>query len=318
MDVHPQMLLLALRIVGKCLLDIDAEADAKKIAAAVNAFMVQPPPAWVPTQVLEALRAIPFGPAKKVQQGIDDLDAILYGMIAERRRNAGDRGDLLSMLMSAVDSEADTHADRQMSDKQVRDECLTVLLAGHETTANALSFTLWLLAKHPDTQEAGHREALDVLGERQPSASDYGALRSVHNIFAEAMRLMPTVWVLGRSCGPEPYDFCGFRIAPGATLLAPQAVVHRDPRFWDAPDAFRPERFAQNEARHKFVYFPFGGGSRQCIGEGLAWMEGVLALAAILRDWRVQLPQTAPGPLPLTVSVNLRPKHGVPLILERR
>ena len=134
------------------------------------------------------------------------------------------------------------------------------------------------------------------------------------------MRLMPTVWVLGRSCGPEPYDFHGFGIPPGATLLAPQAVVHRDPRFWDDPDIFRPERFAagDGQTRHKFAYFPFGGGSRQCIGEGLAWMEGVLALSVILRDWRVRLPTGAPDPLPISVGVNLRPRLCVPLLLERR
>ncbi len=320
MDVHPQMLLLALRIVGKCLLNIDEETDARRIAAAVNAFMVQPPPTWVPAQVLEALRTMPFGPAKRIQQGIDALDGILYGMIAERRRSPGDRGDLLSMLMSATETEAETGSDQRMSDKQVRDECLTVLLAGHETTANVLSFTLWLLAKHPDAQEAGHREAVQILASRQPAAPDYSSLQYIHHIFAEAMRLMPTVWVLGRSCGPDPYDFHGFRIPPGATLLAPQAVVHRDPRFWTEPERFRPERFAEGESagRPKFAYFPFGGGSRQCIGEGLAWMEGVLSLAAILRDWRIRLPENAPEALPVTVSVNLRPKRGVPLLLERR
>ncbi len=319
MDVHPQMLLLALRIVGKCLLNIDEEAEAKKIASAVSAFMVQPPPTWVPAQVLEAARKVPFGPAKRIQQGIDALDTILYAMIAERRRSPGDRGDLLSMLISAAGSEAGTDVDG-MNDKQVRDECLTVLLAGHETTANVLSFTLWLLAKHPDVQEAGCREATQMLKDRHPNAADYANLRYIHDIFAEAMRLMPTVWVLGRSCGPEGYDFHGYRIPPGATLLAPQAVVHRDPRFWIEPDAFRPERFAEAESagRPKFAYFPFGGGSRQCIGEGLAWMEGVLSLAVLLRDWRIRLPSDAPDALPLTVSVNLRPKRGVPLCIERR
>ncbi len=319
MDVHPEMLRLALRIVGKCLLDIDNEAEAQRIAGAISAFMIQPPPAWVPTQVLETLQKIPFGPVKKVQQGISDLDAILYRLISERRRSPGDRGDLLSMLMNTTDTAAETGTDARMSDRQVRDECLTVLLAGHETTANMLSFTLWLLAKHPAVQEAGHHEAM-MLGNRQPAARDYGTLRVIHNIFAEAMRLMPTVWVLGRSCGPEPYDFHGFRIPPGATLLAPQAVVHRDPRFWSDPEAFRPGRFAEAESagRPKFAYFPFGGGSRQCIGEGLAWMEGVLSLAAILRDWRIRPPKASPDRLPLTVSVNLRPKRGVPLVLERR
>ena len=319
-DVHPQMLLLALRIVGKCMFNIDAEAEAQKIARAVSAFMVTPPPTWIPMEVLEQLQKIRFGPMKKVQQGIDDLDAILYGMIAERRSSPGDRGDLLSMLIGAEDTDEGTNeVDRSMSDKQVRDECLTVLLAGHETTSNALSFTLWLLAKHPEIQEAGRREAVEKLGSRQPNASDYPNLRLIYTIFAEGMRMLPTVWVLGRSCGPEPYDFHGYEIQPGATLLAPQVVVHRDPRFWHEPDRFDPSRFAEGDrtSRPKFAYFPFGGGSRQCIGEGLAWMEGVLSLAIILRDWRFRVPEGSSDPLPTSVSVNLRPTRGVTLLMER-
>ncbi len=320
MDVHPQMLLLALRITGKCLFNIDEEPEAEKIAAAVNMFMVKPPPPWFPMALIEQLQKIPFGPVKKAWQGIAHLDSILYSLIAERRRNPGDRGDLLSMLLGAEDSEALSDADRQMSDKQVRDECLTVLLAGHETTANALSFTLWLLARHPDVQQQAHAEAVTVLGSRQPGAADYPKLRYIYMVFAESMRLMPTVWALGRSCGPEPYDFHGFQIPPGATLLAPQFVVHRDPRFWKHPEQFDPEHFSEEakSSRPKFSYFPFGGGSRQCIGESLAWMEGVLSLAAILRAWQVSPPVDAPEKLPTITSVNLRPKQGVPLMLERR
>ncbi len=319
-DLHPQMLLLALRIVGKCLFDINEVEEARRIAAAVAAFMVPPPPGWVPVKVIEHLQRLPLSPIRKVRQGIEDLDRILYGMIAERRREPGDRGDLLSMLIDATDTEASSATeDAQMSDKQIRDECLTVLLAGHETTANALSFALWFLARHPEVQERGHREAMEVLDTRQADASDYAALKYTYNIFAEAMRLLPTVWVLGRSCGPEPYQFHGFTIEPGATLLAPQIVVHRDPRFWDEPERFNPDRFSESKSsRPKFAYFPFGGGSRQCIGESLAWMEGVLVLATILRDWKLEPTPGAPEALPILPSINLRPKNGVPLVLARR
>ena len=320
MDVHPAMLLVALRIVGKCLFDIESEAEAKQIAAAVKRFMVQPPPGWVPVKLLEMLQHLPVGPMLEVRRGIEDLDRILYGMVAERRQSPGDRGDLLSMLMDAEDTEeAAAGGDRRMSDKQVRDECLTVLLAGHETTANALSFTLWQLATHPEAQERVHEEAVRVLGGRRPVAADYAALAYTHGAFAEGMRLMPTVWVIGRSSGPEPYQFRGYTIPPGATLLAPQIVVHKDPRFWAEPEQFRPERFAGDEAkRPKFAYFPFGGGSRQCIGEGLAWMEGVFVLATIVREWRLRPEAGAPRELAVLPSVNLRPKDGVRLVLERR
>ena len=319
MDVHPAMLRLALLIVGKCMFDIGDEAEAERIARAVSAFMVTPPPNWVPAVVLEKLQKAQIGPVKKAYQGMADLDAILYALIAERRSQPGDRGDLLSMLMGAEDTEG-SDDDQRMSDRQVRDECLTVLLAGHETTANALSFTLRLLAEHPAAQEQAHLEAVEVLGSREAAASDYPALTYIHNVFAEGMRLMPTVWTLGRSCGPEPYQFHGYTVPPGATLLAPQVVVHRDGRFWDDPEQFLPERFANDAkaTRPKFAYFPFGGGSRQCIGESFAWMEGVLSLATMLRDWRFHLPPGSKRPLPTTVSVNLRPKHGVVLLLERR
>lgn len=329
MDVHQHTLLLALRIVGKCLFNIDEVAEAKRIAGAVAQFMVQPPPGWIPYRLIEQLQKVPFGPMLRVRKGIDELDRILYGMIADRRREPGDRGDLLSMLMAAEDTETvesdDARVmpeeDRRMSDRQVRDECLTVLLAGHETTANALSFALWLVAKHPEAQEEGHREAVRVLGRRTATAADFSELRYIYGIFAEAMRLYPTVWVLGRSAGPEPYDFHGFTIPPGSMLLAPQSVVHRDPRFWRDPERFDPTRFVDEagggrsqSSRPKFAYFPFGGGSRQCIGEGLAWMEGALVLATVLRDWRLE----TTGELMLTPSVNLRPKRGVALRLERR
>ncbi len=338
LDMHPQVLLLALKIVGKCLFDIDAESDARKIAAAVDAFMTSPPPAFLP--FLEQIQKLPFGPMLKVRRGVEALDALIYGMIRERRAAPGDRGDLLSMLLEAEDTEAPAvtgnGAGNAMSDKQVRDECLTVILAGHETTADGLSFALWLLAKHPEAQEKVHEEAVRVLGARQPAAPDYPELRHAYMVFAEAMRLYPPVWVLGRSCGPEPYTFRGFTIPPGSTLLAPQIVVHRDPRFWQDAERFYPERFAADRSaersekrspersgdekapRPKFAYFPFGGGSRQCIGESLAWMEGVFVLATIFRDWRVRPAPGAPEVLPVTPAINLRPTHGVPLVLERR
>ena len=284
--------------------------------------MIPPPPGYIPPALLELASKAPFGPMLKVQRGIDALDTILYAMIAERRRSPGDRGDLLSMLLAAEDTEdAGDDESRRMSDKQVRDECLTVLLAGHETTANALSFTLWNLARYPEVQEAVGREAMEVLGaRRRPETADYPKLRYTYAVFAEAMRLYPTVWVLGRSAGPEPYQFRGFTIPPGAMLLAPQIVVHRDPRFWEEPERFKPERFLDESknARPKFAYFPFGGGSRQCIGESLAWMEGVFVLATIARDWRLRPMAGAPEEMPMTASVNLRPKGGVPLVLERR
>jgi cytochrome P450 len=243
------------------------------------------------------------------------MDAIIYTMIHERRKSPGDRGDLLSMLLDAVDSE---DSSARMTDKQVRDECLTIMLAGHETTANALSFALWLLAKHPEIQAQVQKEASAVLGTRAATADDYIRLPYTTQVFSEGMRLYPPVWVIARSC-VQPYEIAGYQIARGAILIAPQFVVHRDKRFYPDPLRFDPERFAaENKDRPRFAFFPFGAGSRQCIGEGLAWMEGVLALATIVRDWGFSLPSGGPSEIVLQPSVSLRPRSGVPVVVDRR
>jgi cytochrome P450 len=219
------------------------------------------------------------------------------------------------MLLNAVDSE---DSSARMNDLQVHDECLTIMLAGHETTANALSFALWLLGQHPEIQDRLASEAARVLGARTATAEDYSRLTYTIQVFSETMRLYPPVWVIARTC-VEPYEIAGYRIARGAVLIAPQFVVHRDPRFYPDPMRFDPERFApEKKDRPRFAFFPFAAGPRQCIGEGLAWMEGVLALATIVRDWRLSLPVNASREIELQPAISLRPKNGVPLLVERR
>jgi cytochrome P450 len=317
-DLHDDMLELALRIVGKCLFDLDVQSqeEVKKISAAVDAFMDFLPLAILPFS--EQIQRLPLPAMKRIRKGQADMDAIIYSMIDERRKAPGDRGDLLSMLLEAVDPE-DTTA--RMSNQQIHDECLTIMLAGHETTANALSFALWLMAKHPDVQLRLHEEAAAVLGNRAPTADDYGRLPYATQVFSETLRLYPPVWVIARTC-IQPYEIAGYRIPRGAVLVASQFVVHRDARFYPDPLRFDPERFAAEKkdtakARPRFAFFPFAAGSRQCIGEGLAWMEGVLSLATIARDWRVSQAPGSPVEIPINPAISLRPKHGVPLIVER-
>ena len=318
-DVHEDMLELALRIVGKCLFDLDVQSheEVKKVSTAVDAFMGFLPLAILPFS--EQIQRFPLPAMKRIRKGQADLDAIIYGMIRERRESPGDRGDLLSMLLEAVDVEDSTG---RMSDQQVHDECLTIMLAGHETTANALSFALWLVAKYPDVQMRLHEEAAAVLGDRVPTADDYACLPYATQVFSETMRLYPPVWVTARTC-VEPYEIAGYAIPRGAVLIASQFVVHRDPRFYDDPLRFDPERFAVDKregakSRPRFAFFPFAAGSRQCIGEGLAWMEGALSLAAITRDWRLCLPAGASGHIAVNPAISLRPKHKVSMLVERR
>jgi cytochrome P450 len=253
---------------------------------------------------------------RRIRRGQAYLDDLIYRMIAERRKNPGDRGDLLSMLLAAVDTDEGTGG---MSDKQVRDECVTVMLAGHETTANALSFAMWELARNPDVQERLYQECRAVLGNRSPTAEDYGRLGYAAQVFAETLRIHPPVWVTARTA-TEEYGYRGIGIPKGAILLAPQIVAHRDPRFWDDPMRFDPLRFTEeNKARRpRFCYFSFGAGARQCIGEGLAWMGGVLILASVARSWKLSLTQGAPNVVPVKPAISLRPQGGVRLRVERR
>jgi cytochrome P450 len=314
MDLHPEMLLLALRIVGKTLFDTNVEGEVQQIAEAVDSFMGFLPLAFLPFP--EVVLKLPFPLMTRIRRGQAYLDGLIYRMIAERRKDPRDRGDLLSMLLAAVDTEEDTGG---MTDKQVRDECLTVMLAGHETSANALSFALWELARNPEVQERLYQECRTVLGVRLPAAEDYGQLGYAAQVFAEAIRMYPPVWVTARTAAEE-YGYRGITIPKGAILLAPQIVAHRDPRFWDNPLRFDPQRFSEeNKARRpRFCYFPFGAGARQCIGEGLAWMEGVLILALVARRWRLSLPPDAPRELAMRPAISLRPRGGLYLRVDRR
>ena len=334
LDVRAQMMQLALRIVGKTLFDTDLEQDVHKIAAAADAFQSFLPLAWLPFS--RWLQASPLPSMRRIRRGREELDELIYRMIRERRADPRDRGDLLSMLLTSVDTEvampsgADAAPGRagdatqggagaRMSDTQVRDECITVLLAGHETTANALSFALWLLAQHPEMQEELAEECGRVLGGRVPTAADYPELKMAEQVFAEALRLYPPVWVTARLAA-EDYGYRGFTIRKGTILVAPQYAVQRDARFFPEPLRFEPSRFRPEvkATRPRMAYFPFGAGGRQCIGEGLAWMEGTLALAALMQGWRVRPLEGAPRTIALAPSVTLRPRGPVMLRVERR
>ncbi len=313
LDVHAHMQTLALRIVGKTLFDEEMGGDTQKIADAIEAFMAFLPLVFLPFS--EIIQKLPIPMMTRIRRSRVEVDQLIYRIIAERRAAAIDRGDLLSMLLAAEDTEEQTGG---MSDSQVRDECITALLAGNETTANALSFALWLLATHPDAQRRLHAEACEGIAGRTAVADDYPRLRYAHACFAETMRLYPPVWVTARTAAVS-YEYRGFLIPEGAILLAPQYVLHRDPRFWPEAERFDPERFLEDgrAVRPKLSYFPFAAGSRQCIGEGLAWMEGVLALATMARDWRFGLPPGAPEKLAVLARISLRPKGSLPLQVER-
>jgi cytochrome P450 len=242
------------------------------------------------------------------------LDATIYRLIEERRADGADRGDLLSMLLLARDAEGDGAA---MDDRQVRDEAMTLFLAGHETTAVALAWTWRLLSENPEAEALLHRELDEVLDGRLPAVEDVPRLEVTRGVFAESLRLYPPAWVIGR-LALTAVEIGGFRVPRRSLVLTSPWVTHRDPRWWPDPSAFDPTRWspAAEAARPRFAYFPFGGGPRVCIGEPFAWLEGILVLATLARGWRMRL--VAGHAARLHPLITLRPRGGLPARLERR
>lgn len=314
-DIHQEMMRLTLAIVGKCIFNQDIEAEASEIGACMDILtrnfqrMLLPFSDW--------LMRLPTAENRRIRQAAATLDRIVLGLIQERRQaqaNPDQAEDLLSLLLAARDVEGDGGG---MDDRQVRDEALTLLLAGHETTANALTWTWYLLSQYPEVQTRLQAEVDRVLGGRLPTADDVAALAYTRMVLAEAMRLYPPAWIMGREAR-EDVEIGGYRIPAGSTVLVSQWVIHRDPRYYPEPERFDPMRWtAEAQAgRPRYAYFPFGGGSRICIGEHFAWLEGILILATVARHW--QLEMASPRPPQPQATITLRPRHGLPMVLRRR
>jgi cytochrome P450 len=303
---------LTLAIAGKTLFDADVGGEAREIGEAMTVAIELFDLVTVP--FAELLMKLPLPRARRFRRAKARLDETIYRIIAERRRSGEDRGDLLSMLMLARDEDGDGGA---MTDEQLRDEALTLFLAGHETTANALAWSWYLLARNPHAEAALHAELDTVLGDRLPTIDDLPRLTYTRAVLAEAMRLYPPAWIIGRRSVAE-VEIGDYSVPAGSLVAMSQWVVHRDARWWPEPERFDPSRWTTGteSARPKFAYFPFGGGARLCIGEQFAWTEGMLLIATIARHWRLR---RAPGavvePLPL---ITLRPKGGVVVELKRR
>jgi len=312
LDISQEMMRLTLAIVGKTLFDADVEAEADEIGAALTAVMELFDYLLMPFS--ELLEKLPLPHVRRFQRAKDRLDETIYRIIEERRAGLEDRGDLLSMLLAARDEEGD---GGQMSDLQVRDEVMTLFLAGHETTANALTWTWYLLSQHPEVETKLHEELAAVLEGREPTVEDVPRLRYTEMVLSESMRLYPPAWAIGR-LALKDYEVGGYVIPARSLVLLSPYVTHRDERFFPQAERFDPKRWTQEarESRPQFSYYPFGGGTRRCIGEGFAWMEGVLLVAALARDWRMRLvPNHRVETMPV---ITLRPKHGMRMTVGKR
>ncbi len=312
LDANRAMMHITLDIVAATLFGADVGAESSEIGEALDdvfeAFTIGYGPLTPLLDILPTARRRRFAAGKR------RVDATIDRIIAQRRQSGEDTGDLLSMLLHATDTEGDGTG---MSDQHLRDEAITLFIAGHETTANALTWTWLLLARSPDAERALHAEVDQVLGDRLPTMDDLPALPMTRAIVAESMRLYPPAYIVGRRA-MEPYAVGGFDFPARTIFLAPQFIVHRDPRWWPDGEQFKPERWLDAEAtasRPKMAYFPFGAGTRICVGEQFAWMEAMLVLATLARRWRVRVD----GPDPeLEPIITLRPKGGLPARLEKR
>ncbi len=308
-DVHQEMMQLTLRVVAKVLFSVDVKNESKEVAAALNllmkhssgARMLLPP--WV--------RYLPLPFLIRVRRAVRQLDEVVYRIIRERRESESDKGDLLSMLMSARDEDGS-----RMTDRQLRDEVMTFLLAGHETTALSLSWAWYLLSENPEAENKLHHELGRVLGGKNPSFEDLPRLCYTEAVVKESMRLYPPAWSLARTAA-EDFEIGGYLVPAGSNVVMSQWIMHRDPRFFPSPEQFDPGRWFEEHTQRlpRFAYFPFGGGPRYCVGASFAMMEATLLLAAIAQRFRLRM---VPGhkvvPVP---SITLRPKYGIKMSLHQ-
>ena len=311
-DIAQDMMGLTLAIVAKTLFDADVDKEAKEIGQALGEVLEIF--STFSSPLTDVLDKLPLPKNLRAKKGKERLDETIYRIIAEHRRTNEDRGDLLSMLLIAQDEEEGSGA---MSDDQLRDEVMTLFLAGHETTANALTWTWYLLSQNTEVEAKLHAEIDAVLGGKLPTFEDVPNLKYTEMVMTEAMRIYPPVWVMGRR-SISGIKIGGYYIPPKSIILLSQYVIHHDKRFFPEPEKFTPERWASEQAKSlpKMAYFPFGGGPRLCIGEQFAWMEGILLIATIAQKWKLRL---VPGhKVELQPLITLRPKHGMKMRVEPR
>jgi cytochrome P450 len=320
-EVLHEMSRLTLEIVSRTLLGTEVGEQADRVGRAVAELQAHVN--YRATHLFSLPEKYPTPRNRRFHSQLRLLDGIVYGIIERHRsalETAGRRGeeprvrdDLLTMLLQARDEDS----GEGMSDKQLRDEVMTIFLAGHETTANALTWTWFLLSRNPEVENCLRDELDSVLGGRRPTFDDLARLPYTRMVLEESLRLFPPAWAIGRfAAGPD--EVGGYPIAAGSQLVMSTFVTHRHPDFWERPEVFDPERFspARSAGRPRFAYFPFGGGPRQCIGSDFAMIEAQLALATIAQRYNLRLvPRQRVEPEPL---VTLRPRNGMAMYLRPR
>ncbi|MGI0045078.1 MAG: cytochrome P450, partial [Nitrososphaeraceae archaeon] len=324
-NIHSELMRVTLSIICKSVMDYDMESKQAKDFG--NAFSITKTYASRLQHPLgQILDRVPILPKVAQAKGAGKtLNTIVYGLISERRKviekGTNDKSfsgdDLLSKLIKVQADDGST-----MTDKQLRDEIITILIAGHETTSNALTWTYYLLSQNPQIERKVFEEIDSLLGGnseeyKQPSIADLPELNYVEKVFREAMRLYPPVWTMGRFVQTD-YTLGGYTIPKGSSLMFSQYVMHHNTKYYDNPESFDPDRWTDEFKMHlpRFSYFPFGGGIRGCVGEPFAWQEGILLIATISSYWSMRL---APNQsVKLQPGITLNPKNGIKMKLKSR
>ncbi len=314
-DMNEEMMHLTMLAIGKVLFDVDLSSDSSTLRRAITE--VNQLTSELGFSLVGRLPWLPTPANLRLSRRVREVDRVVYGLIDERRQSGLDKGDLLSLLLAARDEESDDPAADRMTDEQVRNEALILFAAGHETTANMLTWTWYLLAQNPEVEATLHGELDRVLGGRAATFEDLPALPYTEQVLRESLRLYPVAWINGRKA-LQPDVIEGRELPAGSIVLMSTYYVQRDARWFPDPERFDPERFAPNTptTRPRFAYFPFGGGVRQCIGQSFAEMEGRLTLASLAQHFT---PRLLPGHRVVPEAmITLRPKGGLPMRLVPR
>ncbi|MBU9721696.1 cytochrome P450 [Bacillus alkalicola] len=310
--VSDDMMDIALGIISKTMFSMEFDKGATVIGGPMEEVMksavrrmrsIFPLPLWIPVKK-----------NRKYKQAVKELDKVLFGLIGERKETAMEHEDLLGVLMRAKD---ETNG-LGMEDDQLRDELMTIFLAGHETTANALTWTLYLLSQHLEIQDTLFEEIASITGEGPVKPEHFSKMTYTQNVISESLRLYPPAYVIGRQAD-EDTDISGYHIKKGDMILISQYVMQRNPKYYEDPNTFIPERFNNNFIKTipEFAYFPFGGGPRVCIGNHFAFMEAVLVLACLVKQFKFSPPKE-PQKMKAQPLITLRPKYGLRLITQKR
>ncbi len=315
-DMEQEMRGLTLQIVAKALFDIETSDVVRRVGESfaesegyIYLRLTQP------VFLRRLLHNLPVPSTRRFKAARAYLDDLIYGLIKDRRQSGAEGDDLLCMLLQARYEDAEGEDDSGMSDELVRDEAVSLYIAGHDTTATTLAYAFFLLSQNPEVEKRFHGELDDVLGDRDATLDDLPNLPLTDQVITETLRLYPPFWLLGRMVF-EPIELGGHHIPAGVSVVTSPLITQRDPRWFEDPMEFRPERWT-DEFRSdlpRFAYFPFGGGPHQCIGEGFAWMEAKIALATLHRRWRA----TTSSKAEIMPRTTLKVKGGLPMRLERR